>query len=106
MIKLTHPGEILRAEYLEPAGIKATELAYATGLPRGRISEILNGKRAITAEIAFRLERATKISAKLWLGLQNDYDLLLLEKKKATKLRRQTHPLALKSAEAPNRVSA
>lgn len=95
MVKLTHPGEILRKEYLEPAGLKAADLARATGLSTGRISEVLNGKRDITAEIALRLERATRASAKLWLGLQNDYDLLKTQKKKASTIRRQTHPLPL-----------
>ena len=93
MTKFSHPGEILRNEYLGPAGLKAADLARATGLSTGRVSEILNGKRDITAEIAYRLEQATKISAQLWLGLQNDYDLFMIEKKKAKSIRRQTHAL-------------
>ena len=93
MPKFSHPGEILRAEYLEPAGLKAAELARATGLSTGRVSEILSGKRDITAETAYRLEQATKISAQLWLGLQNDYDLHMIEKKKARSIKRQTHRL-------------
>ncbi|MEJ0063616.1 MAG: HigA family addiction module antitoxin [Alphaproteobacteria bacterium] len=90
MPKLTHPGEILRKEYLEPAGLKAVHLARATGLSTGRISELLSGKRDITAEIALRLARATGASARLWLGLQSDYDLLSVEKKKAAIIRKQT----------------
>ena len=93
MIKLTHPGEILRSEYLAPAGLKAADLARATGLSTGRISEILNGKRDITAEIALRLERATSVSAKLWLGLQNDFDLQSIGKSKAGLIRSQTSKL-------------
>lgn len=93
MLKLSHPGEILLKEYLEPAGLKAAALARATGLSTGRISEILNGKRDITAEIALRLECATDVSAKLWLGLQNDYDLFSVGKKKSDSIRRQTKRL-------------
>ncbi len=97
MSKFAHAGEILRREYLEPSGLKAADLARATGLSTGRISELLNGKRDITAEIAYRLERATKISAQLWLRLQNDYDLHMIEKKKAGLIKRQTHSLDLSS---------
>jgi addiction module HigA family antidote len=93
MLKQSHPGEILRKEYLETGGIKAAALARATGLSTGRVSEILNGKRDITAEIALRLERATNISARLWLGLQNDYDLLLVGKEKSATIRQQTSRL-------------
>lgn len=93
MPKFSHPGEILRREYMEPSKLKAADLARATGLSTGRVSEILNGKRDITAEIAYRLQQATKISAQLWLGLQNDYDLYMIEKKKARSIKRQTHRL-------------
>jgi len=98
MLKLTHPGAIIRKEYLEPANLKAADLARATSLSTGRISEILNGKRDITAEIALRLERATNVSARLWLGLQNDYDLLKVEQKKAGVIRRQTSRLHFSDA--------
>lgn len=94
-MKLSHPGIIIRQEYLEPAGLKAADLARATGLSTGRISELLNGKRDITAEIALRLERATQISARLWLGLQDDYDLLRLRKEKMPLIKRQTRALAI-----------
>ena len=93
MLKFAHPGEILLRTYLEPAGLKGADLARATGLSTGRVSEILNGKRDITAEIAYRLERATEISAQLWLGLQNDYDLHMIEKKRARSIKRQTKRL-------------
>jgi len=92
-MKFSHPGEIISDEYLKPAGRKAADLARATGLSTGRVSELLRGKRDITAEIAIRLERATNISARFWLGLQNDYDLSAVSKKKAGLIRRQTRRL-------------
>jgi addiction module HigA family antidote len=95
MLQLSHPGAILRDEYLKPAGLKGADLARATGLSTGRVSEILNGKRDITAEIAMRFEMAMGISARFWLGLQNDYDLMNLAKKKSATLRRQTKRLTV-----------
>jgi addiction module HigA family antidote len=93
MIKFSHPGAILNEEYLKPAKLKAADLARAAGLSRGRVSEILRGKRDITAEIAYRIEGATGISATLWLGLQNDYDLKKLKRAKAKSIRAQIKPL-------------
>ncbi len=70
-----HPGEVLREEFLKPMGITAYRLARDTGLPQTRISEILRGRRRISADTALRLSRFFGTSAKFWLGLQNDFDL-------------------------------
>ena len=70
-----HPGEILKEEFLEPMNISAYRLAKATFLPQTRISEILKGRRRITADTALRFSRYFGNSAKFWLGLQDDYDL-------------------------------
>jgi addiction module HigA family antidote len=70
-----HPGEILQEEFLRPLGISAYRLAKDTFLPQTRISEILKGKRRITADTALRFSRFFGTSAKFWLGLQNDFDL-------------------------------
>lgn len=74
-LKNIHPGEILREEFLEPLNISAYRLSRETFLPQTRISEILNGKRSITADTALRLSKFFGTSAKFWLGLQDDYDL-------------------------------
>jgi len=71
----THPGEILKEEFLSPLGISAYRLAKDTFLPQTRISEILKGKRRITADTALRFSKFFGTSAKFWLGLQDDYDL-------------------------------
>ena len=73
--KPVHPGRILRQEFLEPAGLSQYRLAQATGLSQMLISNILNGKRSITAETALRLEAALGVSAETWLNLQTLYDL-------------------------------
>lgn len=70
-----HPGEILQEEFLTPLNITAYRLAKDTFLPQTRISEILKGRRRITADTALRLSRYFGNSAKFWLGLQDDYDL-------------------------------
>jgi addiction module HigA family antidote len=74
-IKNIHPGEILQEEFLTPLGISAYRLSKDTLLPQTRISEILKGKRRITAETALRFSKYFGTSAKFWLGLQDDFDL-------------------------------
>ncbi|MBA2762010.1 MAG: HigA family addiction module antidote protein [Segetibacter sp.] len=70
-----HPGEILQGEFLEPLGISAYKLSKETFIPQTRISEIIKGRRRITADTALRLSKYLGTSAKFWLGLQDDYDL-------------------------------
>jgi addiction module HigA family antidote len=70
-----HPGEILLEEFLVPLDITAYRLAKDTFLPQTRISEIIKGRRRVTADTALRLSRYFGNSAKFWLGLQVDYDL-------------------------------
>lgn len=70
-----HPGEILKEEFLVPFNITAYRLAKDTFIPQTRISQIVKGKRSITADTALRLSKYFGNSAMFWLGLQNDYDL-------------------------------
>jgi addiction module HigA family antidote len=70
-----HPGEILQEEFLTPLNITPYRLAKETSIPQTRISEIIKGKRRITADTALRLSHFFGNSAKFWLGLQNDFDL-------------------------------
>jgi antitoxin HigA-1 len=74
-LKNIHPGEVLKEEFLLPLGISAYRLSKETFIPQTRISEILKGKRRITADTALRLSIYLRTSAKFWLGLQDDYDL-------------------------------
>jgi len=69
-----HPGEIL-ADELTEMGISATELARQIKVPANRISQILSGKRSITADTALRLGRWFGTGPKIWLNLQQAYDL-------------------------------
>ena len=70
-----HPGEVLYEEFLKPLKISAYKLSKAIGIPQTRTSEILKGRRRITADTALRLSKYFGNSAKFWLGLQDDYDL-------------------------------
>ncbi len=74
-IKNIHPGEILNEEFIKPFGISAYRLAKETHLPQTRISEIIQGKRRITADTALRFSKFFGNSAKFWLGIQDDFDL-------------------------------
>ena len=69
-----HPGEIL-ADELEELNISATELARTIGVPPNRISQIIAGKRAISADTALRLGRYFRMEAAFWMNLQNIYGL-------------------------------
>ena len=70
-----HPGEVLLEEFLKPMSISAYRLAKETNLPQTRISEIVKGKRRVTADTALRLSKFFGTTPQFWLGLQNDYDL-------------------------------
>ena len=70
-----HPGEILLEEFLIPMKISAYRLSKDTFIPQTRISEIIKGRRRITADTALRLSKYFGISAKFWLGLQDDFDI-------------------------------
>ena len=70
-----HPGEILLHEFLEPFEITAYRLSKDLKIPQTRISEIIKGRRRITADTALRLSKYFGNSAKFWLGLQDDFDI-------------------------------
>ena len=70
-----HPGEVLREEFMKPLKITAYRLSKDLGIPQTRISEILKGRRRVSADSAIRLSKYFGNSAKFWLGLQDDYDL-------------------------------
>jgi len=75
------PGEILREDFMEPMGLSINRLARDLVVPPNRISGIVNGKRAITADTALRLQRYFKIEAQFWLNLQSEHDLRMIKRK-------------------------
>ncbi|MDZ4808846.1 MAG: HigA family addiction module antitoxin [Bacteroidota bacterium] len=74
-LKNIHPGEVLQKEFLIPLHISAYRLSKDIDIPQTRISEIVKGKRRITADTALRLSKYFGNSAKFWLGLQDDFDI-------------------------------
>ena len=70
-----HPGEILLEEFLNPLEITAYRLSKDTDIPQTRISQIIKGKRRITADTALRFASYFGTTAKFWLGLQDDFDI-------------------------------
>ena len=69
-----HPGEILRTEFLEPLNLSAYQLARAIDVPQTRLSQILHGRRSITADTGLRLSKALGLSEMFWINLQVRYD--------------------------------
>ena len=82
-----HPGETLR-EDLEELGMSAAELARRIEVPVNRVTEILNGRRAVTGDTALRLGRFFGTSGELWLNLQKLYELRLAERKNGAEIAR------------------
>lgn len=71
----THPGEFIRADILEKFGLTQESLAQRLGVSRRSVNQLVNGKRSITADMAWRLGQLTRTSPQLWLNLQAAVDL-------------------------------
>ncbi|OVE74098.1 addiction module antidote protein, HigA family [bacterium B13(2017)] len=86
-----HPGEILLEEFMKPMGVSINRLAREIIVPPGRISEIVNGKRSITADTALRLGKYFGISPEIWIDLQSDYDLKVVRNTTWPKIESRIH---------------
>ena len=86
-----HPGEILREE-LEELGMSAKAIARELGVPQNRISDILRGRRGITADTALRLARYLNTTPQLWLNLQKAYELRVAELEAGKDIAKQVKP--------------
>lgn len=82
----THPGEVLREEFLVPMGITQRELAQAIHVPYQRINELVNGRRGMTPSTALRLARYFGVSPDLWMNLQLRWDLYHAQQAEAQQL--------------------
>jgi antitoxin HigA-1 len=89
---LFHPGEHLKS-ILEDAGLSANAVALGLRVPANRLTEILHGRRAITADTAMRLGRYFGTSAQMWINLQAKYDLESAEEKLAERIELEVQPL-------------
>ena len=88
-----HPGEILEEEFMRPLGLSANALARAIDVPVTRISEIVRGRRGITADTALRLGRLLGTTPELWLGLQAEFDLRMARRDSGKAINERVSPL-------------
>lgn len=86
-----HPGRMLKRE-LNSRELSANRLALDIGVPSGRITDILNGRRSITADTAVRLGRYFGNSAQFWLDLQSQYDIAVVEREHGVEITRRVRP--------------
>jgi len=87
-----HPGEILAEDVLADLGLNARQLALELGVPANRITEIVRGRRGISADTALRLGRWLGTSPQFWLNLQQAYDLEIAELEHEKEIERTVMP--------------
>jgi addiction module HigA family antidote len=88
---MAHPGRLLKRE-LTVRELSANRLALDIGVPSGRITDILNGRRSITADTAVRLGRYFGNSAQFWLDLQGQFDIAMVERERGAEITRRVRP--------------
>ena len=93
MPPIAHPGRLLRRE-LKARRLSANRQALEIGVPSGRITDILNGRRSITADTAVRLGLFFGNSARFWLDLQGQYDIAVIQRDRGAEIARQVRPAA------------
>ena len=91
MAPVAHPGRLLKRE-LMARKLSANRLSLDIAVPSGRITDILNGRRSITADTAVRLGRYFGNSAQFWLDLQSQYDIGIVERKHGADIARRVRP--------------
>jgi antitoxin HigA-1 len=88
-----HPGEVLREDFLRPAGLSVNALAKALHVPTPRINDVVRERRGVTADTALRLARYFGGDAQSWLNLQAVYDLRVAEIANRKKIEREVSPI-------------
>jgi addiction module HigA family antidote len=88
---LPHPGRLLKRE-LKARNLSANRLALDLGVPSGRVTDILNGRRSITADTAVRLGRYFGNRAQFWLDLQSQYDIAVVENRQGAEIAKRVRP--------------
>ena len=91
MVVAAHPGRLLKRE-LATRRLSANRLALDLGVPSGRVTDILNARRSISADTALRLARYFGNSAEFWLALQAQYDLAVVERTRGKEIARRVRP--------------
>jgi len=95
-----HPGEILRAEFMEPLRLSMNRLALDLRVPVTRVAEIVHERRGVTPDTALRLARYFNTSPAFWLNLQSAYDLEVAQDKLSRTIEREVRPAAFAAMSA------
>jgi addiction module HigA family antidote len=93
-----HPGEILRADFMEPLGLSMNRLALDLRVPVTRVAEIVHQRRGITPDTALRLARYFNTTAAFWMNLQTAYDLEVTADKLSRTIEREVRPSSIAAA--------
>jgi addiction module HigA family antidote len=93
MTPVAHPGRLLKRELVARA-LSANRLALDLGVPSGRITDIINGRRSITADTAVRLGRYFGNGGQFWIDLQSQYDIAVVERERGGEIRKRVRPVA------------
>ena len=93
-LPITHPGKMLQEEFMKPHDLSSNALAHALHVPANRISAIVKGQRAITADTALRLSRYFGTTAEFWINLQKDYELRTARNASAAEIDDSIEPIA------------
>ncbi|MEQ8194940.1 MAG: HigA family addiction module antitoxin [Rhodospirillales bacterium] len=90
----THPGEVLHEEFMVPLGLSANKLGEILGVPANRISEIIRGRRSMTADTALRLAKCFGTTPEFWMNLQTAHDVSKAAKKHGEEIKTKVKPVA------------
>jgi addiction module HigA family antidote len=90
----THPGEVLKEEFLKPLGMSVNALAIALRVPATRVGAIVKGERSVTADTALRLARFFGTTAEFWMNLQAMHDLTKARLEAGVEIERDVRPRA------------
>jgi len=88
-----HPGMVLKRDFLDPLGLSANALALALRVPAPRVSELVRGRRGMTADTALRLGRHFGMAPEFWMGLQMAYDLERVRENEGARIDAEVAPL-------------
>jgi len=91
-IPFPHPGETIREDFLKPLGMSVNKLALELRVPATRMTEIVHGRRSVTADTALRLARYFNTTPKFWLNLQASYDLAVASETRSEEIQRTVRP--------------
>ncbi len=105
-IAAVHPGEVLRAEFLDARGMSVNALALALRVPAPRINDVVRCKRAVSPETALRLARYFGTSALFWMNLQVAHDLRVATEAAGEQIEREIEPLPLRERPKPPKMPA